>query len=299
MPGRMLLVQNGTIWLWDGPEPRPLIGENAWQPAWSPDGSRIAYIEHGESYSDIMVATASGETLERLTINSSDYPSRSHERIYDTMWAFYPTWSPDGDTLVMIGQEGPPFGSPAIEYNLSIYQVPVEGGSRALLATNAEAHAGQLAYAPDGSMIVFTQANIRQDGQHQLYRLLVDEGTVEPFPGAPPRSYDATFSADGRWLAFAARDERGTDIWVLPARPAAGNNPRPQRLTTMGTARAPIFSPDGTKLAFLAIPPGEVGFELWMVDLTQENQGAIQASAARQLTARMSLDADSGLSWVR
>jgi TolB protein len=67
----------------------------------------------------------------------------------------------------------------------------------------------------------------------------------------------------------------------------------------MGMARAPAFSPDGRLLAFLAIPPDEQGFELWVAELSQHADGLLQASEPRQLTSEMGLDADSGLSWAR
>jgi TolB protein len=66
----------------------------------------------------------------------------------------------------------------------------------------------------------------------------------------------------------------------------------------MGTARAPVFSPEGTKLAFLAIIPGKIGFELWVVDV-EAGKESLLVGEPRQLTAAMKLDADSGLSWVK
>jgi TolB protein len=77
--------------------------------------------------------------------------------------------------------------------------------------------------------------------------------------------------------------------------PLAGGG-APARLTDMGAARAPAFSPDGSQIAFLAIAPGEGGFDLWVADLTAD-AGGLRAGAPRRLTSGLGLDADSGLSW--
>jgi TolB protein len=301
LPGRLLFVRNGTIWLWEGNQPRPLLGDgSAWQPAWSPDGTRIAYVERGESYSNIMLANASGESLLRLTSNQSRFPPHSHERIFDSMWAFYPAWSPDGDTLAVATQYGPPMPSPsgAVEYNLSLYALPVGGGTRQQLYADNKAHVGQIVYAPDGRSLIYTHASLQSGSSQQLHRLSLDTDTDNPFPGAPPRSYDPAFSPDGTWLAFATRDNDHTDVWVLPGKANSSSSPLPQRLTNVEWARAPAFSPDGRMLAFLAIAPGENGFDLWVSDLSLRPDGMLQANNPRQLTAGMRLDAESGLSWA-
>jgi TolB protein len=192
-----------------------------------------------------------------------------------------------------------PSPSGAVEYNLSLYALPVGGGTRQQLYADNEAHVGPMAYAPGGRWLVFTRSGFSTNSSQQLYRLALNTEQAAPYPGAPTRSYDPAFSPDGRWLAFAARDNDQTDIWVLPGTAPPGSSPNPQRLTSMGMARAPAFSPDGRLLAFLAIPPDEQGFELWVSELSQPVDGVLQASDPRQLTSEMGLDADSGLSWAR
>jgi TolB protein len=309
LPGKLLFVQDGTIWMWSGGQAQRLIGEGvAWQPDWSPDGKRIVYVERGESYTDVMLADARGNHLDQLTFNGSRYQLQSHERIYDTMWSFYPTWSPDGTHIAMASQYGPPFGSPAVEYNLSLFMLSLDSGNRLQLYADSNAQCGHIAYMPTGPsttseprFVAFTHASMRPEGYQQIYRFDLNSETSEPFPGVPPHSYDPAFYPDGRWLAFAARNTENstTDIWVLPTTTTSDSAAAPQRLTSLGKARAPVFSPDGTMLAFLAIPPRQAGFDLWVADLSIDSTtGMIKASEPRQVTFEMSLDADSGLSWA-
>ncbi len=300
--GRLLFAHNGTIWLWQGNEPRPLIATgNAWQPAWSPDGERIAYVARGQSYSDLVLANANGQTVAEITANSSDYPLQSNERIYDTMWAFYPVWSPDGQTLYALSQPGKPYGVPATDYPLTLFawDLTPSGGGATQLLNDMYANLGRFALHPNGKDLVFTRTTLRKDGDQRLHRLDLTTSTVEPYPGTPYRSYDPTFSPDGRWLVYTARHENQTDLWVLPGNAPSGTTPVPQRLTTLGTARAPVFAPDGSQLAFLAVPPDAPRFELWLVNLSVSATGALQADTPRQLTTKMGIDPDSGLTWSR
>jgi TolB protein len=293
LPGRLLFVQGGNLWLWQSEAGRQLTSAgDAFQPAWSPDGGRIAYIQRGESYSDLMIMPASGGEPLYLTADGPASSVYSYERIYASKWAFYPAWSPDGAEIAFASQYGPPSGSPATDYHLSLFTTPAgAGGGRQQLYADENGHVGRLAYAPDGSAIVFAYGPSGQ-GKPALYRYTRSSGAVAPLPGAPEQSYDPAFSRDGRYLAFAARDGGRTDVFAMPTGSGAL-----VRLTSLGAARAPAFSPDGKLLAFLAIAPGTNSFDLWVVELQIGADGALSAAVPRQITHDMALDADSGVAW--
>lgn len=295
LPGRLLFVKGGDLWLWQGESGRALTGSgDAFQPAWSPDGARIAFVQRGESYSDLMVMPADGGEPLRLTGGGSSSPPHSYERIHDTVWSFYPAYAPGGDEIAFVSQYGPPAGSPAADYHLALFATPAgRSGRKTLLYADESGHVGRLAYAPDGASIVFAYGPAGA-GTPRLYRYTRSSGTAAQLPDAPEQSYDPSFSADGRWLAFAARDGGRTDVFVMPAAGGA-----PTRLTSLGTARAPSFAPDGMHLAFLAIAPGTNTFDLWVADLQPGAGGALRALQPRQLTSGMGIDADSGVAWGR
>lgn len=293
LPGRLLFVIGGDLWLWQGASGRQLTASgDAWQPAWSPDGARIAFVRRGESYSDLVLLSAPDGAQQQLTENGSALPPRSFERIYDVVWAFYPAFAPGGAELAFASQYGPPFGSPASDYHLALFTAPAApGGGRTLLYADDAGHVGRPAYAPDGRSIVFALGPAGT-GESRLYRYDIDAGAGAPINGAPPQSYDPAHSPDGRWLAFARRHEGGTDVYAMPA---AGGDA--VRLTASGAARAPAFSPDGTLLAYLAIAPGESGFDLWVVELRRAADGGLAAGEPRRITSGQKIDADSGVAW--
>ncbi len=295
LPGRLLFVRQGVIWQWRGGEARPLLGDGeAVQPAWSPAGDRIAYIARSNSFSDLQLADPAGAPLTRLTENGTTEPPNSLGRVYRSRWVFYPTWAPDGVRLAVATQAGPPEGDPPADYNLSLVLLTAGPGAAQPLFADPAAQAGRSAFSPDGAILVFTRAGTGAEGRQRLYRLAVAGGPAEALAGAPEPSYDPAFSRDGAWLAFAARDGGRTDLFALPS----GGVGVPQRLTSLGAARAPAFSPDGLLLAFLAVSPGEVGFDLWVADLRISESGALLAEAPRRLTTGLNLDGDSGLSWA-
>jgi TolB protein len=293
LPGRLLFGRDGNVWMWQDQTGRPLTSEGAaLHPAWSPDGTRIVFVQRDQSFSDLIALPLDGGAPLRLTDNGSSQPRNSFERIRESIWAFYPSFAPDGRTIAFASQYAPPSGSPAAEYHLALFSMPAQaGGARRLIYADDTGHVGRVTHTPDGSAIVFVLEPATTDGASQILRYDRATGAAIPQPGIPPQSYDPAFSPDGRWLAFAGRDGARTDIFAVPA-----TGGTVVRLTSIGTARAPAFSPDGRMIAFLAVAPGEIGFDLWVADLRVIGDG-LQASTPRQVSIGLRADADSGLSW--
>ncbi|MGB9753157.1 hypothetical protein [Roseiflexus castenholzii] len=293
LPGRLLFARDGNVWLWQDQAGRLLTGDGAAShPAWSPDGAHIVFVQRDQSFSDLMALPLDGGAPLRLTDNGSNQPRNSFERIRESIWAFYPSFAPDGQTIAFASQYAPPSGAPAAEYHLALFSMPAQaGGARRLIYADDAGHVGRVTHAPDGSAIVFVLEPATTGGVSQILRYDRATGAVTPQPGIPPQSYDPAFSPDGRWLAFAGRDGDRTDIFAIPT--AGGTI---VRLTSIGTARAPAFSPDGRMIAFLAVAPAEIGFDLWVADLRMIGD-SLQASTPRQVSIGLRADADSGLSW--
>jgi hypothetical protein len=110
-------------------------------PAWSPDGTRIAY-EHqpvdNSTDRDIMVKTVgSGVTPLSLTVGAP--------------LEFKPAWSPDSSTIYYAKQTAVPPAS-----NLDIMKRPSTGGAETPVANASGVDEYQPSISPDGSKICFT-----------------------------------------------------------------------------------------------------------------------------------------------
>lgn len=124
----------------DGSERRRLTDEPARElnPAWSPDGMRIAFLaiegtEPSSMSSSIYVMNSDGSDRTRLTDSS--------------IWAFgSPTWSPDGSRIafVVLDQE---------DKSTDIYIMNADG--RAVTKLTTDGAAGFPTWAPDGSKIAY------------------------------------------------------------------------------------------------------------------------------------------------
>ncbi len=290
LPGRLVFAAAGEIWLWQGERGRQLTSSgDALQPALSPDGTRIAYVRHSQSASDLVeLNVATGENRV-LTAYTPDQPLSSIERVYESMWAFYPAWSPDGQELAFVSQYGPPYGAYASDYRLGLYTMPPQpDAERSRRYTDENGQIGRIAYTPDGAAILYTLTP-DPPGIPRIYRYDRTSEEVGEIPGIPEQSYDPAISPDGTLIAFAARHTGKTDIFLMPL---AGGSP--VQITNIGAARAPAFSPDGKQLAFIASAPGERGFDLWVVELKPGG-----ATEPRRISFDLGVDADSGLSWGR
>jgi Tol biopolymer transport system component len=123
-------------------------------PAWSPDGTKIAFHSHRDGNWEIYVMNADGSEQTRLTHNPGE----------DT----YPTWSPDGSRLV--------FNSATVGYT-NIYVINADGTGLTQL-TSDPAPEYDPSWSPDGSMIAFTRA-IDEDPRSAHIYLMQADGSAQ------------------------------------------------------------------------------------------------------------------------
>lgn len=289
LPGRLLLAKSGNLVMWaNGNLQQLTVSGDAWQPAFSRDGTRIVFVRRGQSYSDVMLTSSAGGEAIQLTDNGSRHPLQSFERMYDSMWAFYPTFTPDGGRIAYASQYGPPEGSPAAEYRLIMYVMDARAGAERIDAfADGAGNVGRMIFENDGDHVIF-EFNPAVEGDPRILRYSIAQGTLTVPTGVPNHSYDPALSPDNSRLYFAKRDELQTDIHVL----TFGTNVA-QQITNLGAARSPEISPDGEWMVFLAIPEGASGFELW----AQKLKDGLPDGEPVQMTRDQHFDADSGISW--
>ena len=158
-----------------------------------------------------------------------------------------PIWTPDGDDITFASDRDGAF---------SIYRQRADGSGVAERLTTADDGTSHWpeAWSPDGSTLAFriethdgNAANTNTNQQDLWTLSLTDGEDPKVLSATPPPSVSlgASFSPDGKWLAYAAGDavSFAIDIYVEPF-PATGA----KRLTSAGAM--PLWSPAGNELFY-------------------------------------------------
>ncbi|WP_419147443.1 S9 family peptidase [Pseudoalteromonas 'SMAR'] len=193
-----------------------------YQPRWSPDGSKIAFLSSASGSSQIYV--------HYLKQNRTALVSQLQAPISNL------TWSPDGKWLAFSQKvaeqpavianmpakpKGAQWSEAAIVIDKAYYQadgrglvkpgyqqifiLPSEGGTPRQLTSGEFHHGGKLAWQPDSQAIVFS-ANRIVDWEYKglegdLFKVSLS-GELTQLTSAPGKEHAPSFSKDGKKLAF-------------------------------------------------------------------------------------------------
>jgi TolB protein len=281
IPGRILFVKGGDLWMLDSSGSHALAtGGTFSQPNWAPDGSTLAYVYRGTNFADVFVTDDQGQNQTRLTNSQSTILDNND-------WNLRPTFSPDGQLIAFVSDHASTFPS------LQVMNAADGSGRHAVATLGLQTEdVDSLAWSPDGSQLAMTVFN--EPGPSQIALLPLGSTGREPgrmLTSMAGGALDPAWSPDGSWLAFAAHD--GGSIEIYAEQP---DGTALTRLTSDGLlARAPVWSPDGEHIAYVTNKTGY--YEIFEIDIAVDASGALTASPPRQLTKDLQVDAASGLSW--
>lgn len=198
-------------------------------PAWSPDGTKIAFYGYPgvSGNGDIYVMNANGTDIENLT-NTPDDDDR------------YVTWSPDGTRLAFHSDRaGEVDGSR--DYEIYIYSL-VDGTIKQI-TFNDTLDLGP-DWSPDGSLITFHRF---ESGKYRIYAIRPDgTGGRLLSPDTIRDAYFPVWSPDGSTIAFHVDEGSFFQIYLMDAN---GSNVRPL-MEAIFDDRFPDWSPDGDSIVF-------------------------------------------------
>jgi len=235
-----------ALWLVDATsgEKRLLTEGDAVQPSWSPNGRRIAYwgLPGATGQRDIWSVAAEGGTPVRVT--------------EDDAVDWNPFWSSDGKSLYFASDRTGTMG---------LFRAPIDEKTGKLLG-EAEAivtpsrWSGFFSASRDGRQIAYVSLAETSSIEKVAFDPVAEKLTTRtPILRGTLLVRNLDLSPDGQWIAFASRG-RQEDIFVMRS---DGTGLR-QLTNDRFKDRAPMFSPDGKKIAFYS--NRSVRYEVWSID---------------------------------
>jgi TolB protein len=211
------------------------VSARGYQPDWSPDGRRIAYVADWNGRESIYVMNADGRNVRRLTRGLHDLE---------------PEWSPDGRSI-------------AFTRDNEIWTMRADGSVKlTLIRKRLRWHEHR---SPAWSRNTFVYASNRAGFFNQeLYaaparRLTFTKGSEGVFgdDGMP------AFSPNGRQIAFVSNRTQDGEIWVM-SRSGSGQRQLTRR---KGDDFQPAWTADGRAIAFNAVGTG------WIMQVNADGSG--------------------------
>ena len=229
-------------------------------PAWSPDGSRIAYVTT-EDEGSVVLMDGEGATIWKVTLPTDP----------DSIFYEPPVWSPDGSWLAVEYRRGLPNSWQGV--------LILGADGKGVLDFGGSASVSKPVWSPDSRWVGFQSQkgeNEEEEGYINLVRpdgsevLKLEDGASSP-----------AWSPDGSRIAFFMT--AGTGLALETANPDGTGRRKVLQLAPTGRWRLgeSTWSPDGTALLFSVAPiiPGSPGEpDNWSWHIVNMENGSILAS---------------------
>ena len=195
-------------------------GRYAYLPAISPDGQRLAVNNAVRTSGDLWVLDLERGSRSRLTSENANISA---------------VWTADGQRVV--------FALFGVKGTFNLYSVRADGGIPDPLLEWADDQF-PTSVTRDGRLVAFRAAH--PDNRNDIHILPLD-GSKDPYPflTTPADEQEASFSPDGRFLAYVSDETRRYEVYVQPLSGEGGK----VAISTDG-GRWPRWSPQGNELFY-------------------------------------------------
>ena len=187
-------------------------------PAWSPDGSQLAYVSFEAGKPEVLVQDLAKGVRRKVAAYKGSNSA--------------PAWSPDGRHLAV---------TLSLEGGSQLFVMDVAGGGLRRLTQSSTINT-EAAWAPDGGNIYFVSD---RGGSPQIYRMAAQGGPAQRITFEGDYNISPSPSPDGRWLAYVGRVDGDYRIHVLEL--ASG---QVRVLSDGSDDESPSFAPNSRQLVY-------------------------------------------------
>jgi len=184
-------------------------------PAWSPDGTQIAFVSNRDKGLEVFVMNADGSGQTNLT-NTSEFD-------------LYPAWMPNGSQIVFLSTRDGGF---------QFYVMNADGSKQTILDSDLPP-----SEFPPGSLN--TLFFLEDVSVYQIYALTGDSLATIQDSGSALGEFP-TWSPDGTQVAFHSKRDDDMEIYVMNA----DGSGITQLTDNEASDMFPAWSPDGTRITF-------------------------------------------------
>ena len=190
----------------------------------SPDGTRIATVQHSFEGQDLWVYDVSTGRGQKVT---EDFVIQSH------------VWLPEGDRIIVGSNHEAP---------TNIYSVSADGSGEPELLLASDEWDYPTSVTPDGQKVVFARGYGGQNANHFEIWEMATSGDEPPVPllQGEFKRRNPEYSPDGSWLAYWSEESGTQEVYVQPY-----PGPGPVLPVSVGGGTHPVWAPDGLRLFFI------------------------------------------------
>jgi Tol biopolymer transport system component len=291
LPGTVYVAQAGALYrLRGGSFDRFTQEQRGWtQPTVLSDG-RVLAVARQAAYSDLAIIDSNGSVAQQLT---HDAATGRNAPIVANHWWFYPTVSADGTSIIGA------YDSPKNGYmvDLAIWSRPLSGSASPKRWSNPNPYTGgdimPVPLQSGGLIYVTYAADSKQRITSRIVMTTKPGGTEVPLTGADGDCLWPTLSPDEHWMAMVCTGaQQHAELQIAPFNGTTLGPPR--TLVSDRLVSAPVWSPDGTGVAYLAPDTAGSGFQLWWL----ANATTATTPKPVAVTAGVGLDATSRPAWT-
>jgi TolB protein len=214
-------------------------------PAWSPDGTKVAYVSFENKKPVVYVQNL---VTKQRTVVANFKGSNSA-----------PAWSPDGSKLaVALSRSG----------STQIYMVNADGSSLRRLS-NSNGIDTEPQFSGDGKSIYFTSD---RSGGPQIYKMSVAGGDARRVTFSGAYNISPRISPDGKYLAYISQRGGKFQLYLLDL-----SNNQEMRLSDTTRDESPSFSPNSRYILYATSDGGRGNLAVVSVDGTVRQRLSLRA----------------------